>query len=292
MKFLDHQLRLFLAIAKARSLSAAAEALDLTQSSLSKQLSTLESYIGHPLFDRHGRGVALTDAGSKLQDVARPAYELIDNCVSQMREEQGVTEGTLRVATIHTLSYYFVAHVLAKFMGQRPKVNMTLLGRSSPEVVELVETGKADLGFVYDTAVASDAVDIVPLFDEEMCLVVHRSSPLALLESISLCENDVPLIVFPPNYALRRMLSGSVKNLQVAAEVDTVDAMLRLASLTSGQCVLPSRMPTKLLDEYDLRRVSIENPKLSRRIVVITRRGRTPSTLCTLVLDIAKSILS
>lgn len=291
MKYLDHQLRLFLTIARSGSLSAAADTLDLTQSSVSKQLGTLEAHVGHPLFERHGRGVALTSAGVKLQDVVRPAYELIDNCVSQLRDAQGVTEGTLRVATIHTLSYYFVADVLAKFMNQRPKVNMTLLGRSSPEVVELVEAGKADVGFVYDTAVASDAVDIVPLFDEEMCLVVHQDSPYAPFDSISLCEHNVPLIVFPPNYALRRMLAGSLRHVQVAAEVDTVDAMLRLASLTAGQCILPTRMPTRLLEEHHLRRVKITQPMLSRRIVVITRKGRVQSTLCTLVLDIARGAL-
>ncbi|AXF05902.1 LysR family transcriptional regulator (plasmid) [Paraburkholderia hospita] len=291
MKYMDHQLRLFLVIAKSQSLSAAAEALDLTQSSLSKQLSALESYVGQPLFERHGRGVSLSDAGERLLNAARPAYELIDNCITQMREQQGITEGTLRVATIHTLSYYFVADVMAKFMGQRPKVNMTLLGRSSPEVVDLVETGKADLGFVYDTAVASDEVNITPLFDEEMCLVVNENSRFAALEEISLSEHDVPLIVFPQHYALRRMLTGQIPHINIAAEVDTVDGMLRLASVTAGQCILPDRMPTRLLQDYHLKRVRIVNPTLRRRIVAITQRGRLQSPLLSLVLDIAQSIL-
>ncbi|TCG07162.1 LysR family transcriptional regulator [Paraburkholderia steynii] len=292
MKYMDHQLRLFLAIAKCQSLSAAAEALDLTQSSLSKQLSTLESYVGQPLFERHGRGVSLSDAGQRLLNAARPAYELIDSCIAQIREQQGITEGTLRVATIHTLSYYFMADVMAKFMGQRPKVNMVLLGRSSPEVVELVETGKADMGFVYDTAVASDEVNITPLFDEEMCLIVHENSRFAALDEVRLDEDDVPLIVFPQHYALRRMLNGQIPRINIAAEVDTVDAMLRLASVTAGQCVLPDRMPTKLLQDYHLKRVKIVSPVLCRRIVAITPRGRLRSPLVSLLLDIAKTSLN
>jgi DNA-binding transcriptional LysR family regulator len=291
MKYLERQLRFFLVIAKSHSLSAAAEALDLTQSSLSKQLSALESYIGQPLFERHGRGVSLSDAGQRLLDAARPAYELIDNCIAQMREQQGITEGALRVATIHTLSYYFVAEVMAKFMGQRPKVNVTLLGRSSPEVVDLVETGKADLGFVYDTAVASDGVDITPLFDEEMCLVVHENSKFSAFDEVSLNEHDVPLIVFPQHYALRRMLTGQIPHINVVAEVDTVDAMLKLASVTGGQCVLPDLMPTKLLQEYHLRRVKIVKPALCRRIVAITQHGHVRSPLLLLLLDIAKTTL-
>jgi DNA-binding transcriptional LysR family regulator len=291
MKNLDHQLRLFLAIARSQSLSGAAEALDLTQSSLSKQLGNLEAYLGQTLFVRHGRGVALTDAGRNLQDVAKPAYEIIDNCVAQMRECDQLEDGSLRVATIHTLSYYFMADVMAKFMRQRPKVNVTLLGRSSPEVVELVEAGRADVGFVYDTAVATDTVEITPLFTENMCLVAHKDSRFAGLTDIDLETEPVPMIVFPAHYALRRMLRKHHLDANVSAEVETVDAMLQLASTTSGQCILPDRIPSELLQEFQLVRIPISRPTLQRRIVGITRIGKAQSALATLMLQIAQSVV-
>lgn len=283
----DQQLRLFLEIAQCKSLSRAAEALGLTQSGLSKQLSKLEAFLRQPLFERHGRGVALTDAGRRLHDIIRPSYELVDNAVLQLKEHQGVTEGTLRVATIHTLNYYFIADVMAKFMSQRPKVNVTMFGRSSPEVVELVESGKADIGFVYDTAVASDTVDTTPLFEEQMCLVAHEDSAVAAKGEIDLSEQTLPLIVFPPHYALRRMLRTDGLDTTVIAEVETVDAMLKLASLTLGQCVLPDQIPMRLLQDYHLVRVKIARPRLSRRVVGITRHGRTQSALSILMLETA-----
>lgn len=291
MKNLDHQLRLFLAIARCQSLSGAAEVLNLTQSSLSKQLGSLEAHLGQTLFERHGRGVALSDAGRNLQDVTRPAYEIIDNCIAQMREHEGLNDGSLRVATIHTLSYYFMGDVMAKFMSQRPKVNVTLLGRSSPDVVDLVESGKADVGFVYDTAVATDAVEITPLFTETMCLVAHKDSEFAGFTEIDLQANAVPLIVFPPHYALRRMLRKHRLDTVVSAEVETVDAMLQLASLTSGQCILPDRIPSELLQEYQLNRIAIARPILQRRIVGITRIGRIQPALATLILQIARTVI-
>jgi DNA-binding transcriptional LysR family regulator len=284
---LDHQLRLFVEIANGKSLSAAAEALSLTQSGLSRQLASLEDYIGQPLFVRHGRGVKPTEAGEMLLETARSAYRLIDNTVVQLRDQHGVTSGSLNVATIHTLSYYFMAEVVARFMAQRPNANVALLGRSSPGVVELVEAGRAEIGFVYDSAVASDALEITPLFEEQMCFVVHESSRFATQAAVSLNEDTPPLVVFPASYALRRMLHTRTFDATVAAEVETVDAMLKLVSLTNGQCVLPSLIPKKLLSEYQLVSIPIEEPLMRRRIVAITRRGRPLSAMTALVLQIA-----
>jgi DNA-binding transcriptional LysR family regulator len=271
---LDHQLRLFVEIANYKSLSGAAEALELTQSGLSRQLAGLESFIGQPLFVRHGRGVEPTEAGQKLLEAARSAYQLIDNAVVQLRDQHGVTAGSVNVATIHTLSYYFMAEVVARFMTQRPQANVALLGRSSPGVVELAEAGRAEIGFVYDSAVASDELEITPLFEEEMCFVVHENSCFAAQTAVSLNVDTPPLVVFPAGYALRRMLHTRTFNATVAAEVETVDAMLKLVSLTSGQCILPNLIPKKLLHEYQLVSIPIEQPLMRRRIVAITRRGR------------------
>jgi DNA-binding transcriptional LysR family regulator len=285
---LDHQLRLFLEIANCKSLSAAAEALSLTQSGLSRQLASLEEYIGQPVFLRHGRGVHLTEAGQKLLEAANSAYQLVDNTIVELRNQHGVTDGSVHVATIHTLSYYFMAEVVAKFMAQRPSANVALLGRSSPGVVELVEAGKAEIGFVYDSAVASDLVDITPLFEEEMCLVVHEKSRFAAYESVDLRQDAPALIVFPASYALRRMLHTKDFDAKVAAEVETVDAMLKLVSLTNGQCILPNLIPAKLLQEYQLTGIRIDHPIMRRRIVGITRRGRPLSAMTALMLEIAR----
>jgi DNA-binding transcriptional LysR family regulator len=285
---IDHQLRLFLEIANYKSLSGAADALDLTQSGLSRQLASLEEYIGQPLFVRHGRGVQLTEAGEKLLEAASSAYQLVDNSIVQLRNQLGVTDGSVRVATIHTLTHYFMADVVAKFMAQRPNACVSLLGRSSPGVVELVESGKAEIGFVYDSAVASDQLEITPLFEENMCLVVHRNSNFAKRASVDLRKEVPPLVVFPSSYAQRRMLHPKEFEATIAAEVETVDAMLRLVSLTNGNCILPDLIPAKLLQEYELVSVKIEQPLMRRRIVATTRRGRPLSAMTSLMLTIAR----
>ncbi|MBU9323151.1 LysR family transcriptional regulator [Burkholderia gladioli] len=287
---IDHPLRLFLEIANRGSLSAAAEALSLSQSGLSRQLAALERHVGQPLFVRHGRGVEPTDAGRRLLEAARPAYQAIDDAVMQLRERHGLTAGNLNVATVHTLGHDFVSEIVARFMRQRPDASVSLLERSSPGVAEMVEGGGAEIGFVYDAAVASDLLEITPLFDEEMGFVVHQSSRFASLAAITLDAHTPPLIVFPPSYALRRMLHGRAFDAKVAAEVDSMDAMLKLVSLTNGQCILPMRIPSRLLGKYGLTRIPIAAPVMRRRIVAVTRRERPLSALAALLLAIAREL--
>ena len=81
MENIDRQIRYFLKIADRKSLSRAADSLDLTQSGLSKQLAALEMCVGKPLFSRTGRGVELTDTGKVLLDAAKTGYAIIDEAL-------------------------------------------------------------------------------------------------------------------------------------------------------------------------------------------------------------------
>jgi DNA-binding transcriptional LysR family regulator len=287
MDNLDRHIRYFLAIAKHSSLSKAAEELDLTQSGLSRQLAALERFLGKPLFLRTGRGVALTDAGVALRRDTEERYRYIDAAVEAIKEREGVSEGNLRIAAIHTLSYYFVADLLARFMSQRGHVNLSVLARSSPDVVSLVEKGQADIGFVYDSAVASDRLESVPLFDDGMCLI-GKQEDFAGQTDIDLMASDQPLIGFPGHYALRRMLKSAGLDGRVVAEAETIDAMLQLVSSGIGSCILPEQIPSQLLAEYHLAKLPLVRPVLKRRVVAIVRNNAPAPSMARQLLEMAQ----
>jgi len=288
MKFSDQQIRSFMKIADLKSLTRAAEALDLSQSGLSKQLHQLEGFLGLSLFDRNGRGVSLTAAGEKLYAVATVSFGALDHTMAQLKTTEGVTEGALRIATVHTLSTYFIPSLLGAFLAQRPQVNVSLLGRSSPEVVELLETGKADVGFVYDVAVTSAHVRIFPLFSEEMVLF-QKATPDSVVRDVDLTQTRLALVCFPGHYALRRMLNHAHIRYNVVAEVETVDAMLKLVMNGLGSCILPDRMPKDLIEARGLTRSRIASPSLQRRVVAIVKNDSPPSALVELLLAIAST---
>lgn len=287
MKSHDQLIRSFIKIAELKSLTSAAEVLDLSQSGLSKQLHQLEQYLGQSLFQRTGRGVALTPAGEKLYAVASSAFGALDYTLAQLRTAEGITEGALRIATVHTLNTYFMPDLFSAFLTQRPNINVSLLSRSSPEVVELVEAGKADIGFVYDAAVTSDNVIIHPLFNEEMVLI-HSGGPFLDVD-LDLTKMTLPLVCFPAHYALRRMLHHAQLQYNVVAEVETVDAMLKLVRGGLGSCILPNRMPEDLVEANGLMRSRIAMPVLQRRVVSIIRKDKVISPLIELLLSITRA---
>ncbi|RZT29265.1 LysR family transcriptional regulator [Cupriavidus agavae] len=271
----DRLLRSFLRIAETQSLSRAADRLGQTQSGVSKQLAALEAYLGKPLFVRTGRGVALTEAGSKLRDAIEAPYRAIDLAAQSIRDTHGTTQGTLRIAFVHTVNYYFLAEAVAGFIGNYPAINLSLMGRSSADVVALVESGKADLGVAYDTAVDTAALEMHPLFEDDMCLVTSRQPDPALAAAgIDLRGQILRLVGFPRGYALRRMVESAGLEHPYVAEAETVDAILKLVAMGVGDSILPSRLPDRLLNEYGLNRLKIEKPLLRRRIVAVKRSGR------------------
>ncbi len=283
---LDRQLRYFLKIAELSSLSKAAEELDVSQSGLSRQLATIEAFLGQPLFVRTGRGVTLTEAGKKLQQGTEQHYAQIDAALEAARIKEGALEGSLRVATIHTLSHYFASNLLTKFISQHRRVNLSVMARSSPDVVDLVEKGKADIGFVYDSAVASEALRSVTLFDDKMCLIVQKGR-YPVDTAINLHDADLTLVAFPEDFALRRMLKSANLDALVVAEANTIDAMLQLVSLGIGGCILPEHTPSRLLDDHGLAKLPLIAPILQRRVVAIVRSTGTVPLLAQQLLEMA-----
>lgn len=287
LELLDRSLRYFLCIAELGSLSKAAEKLDQNQSGLSKQLAQLEANLGQALFLRTGRGVRLTEAGEQLYVSLSPAYRAIDAAIESARLHR-TSHGAVRLATVHTLSYYFTGDVVARFVSTRPQANLSLLGRSSPDVVALVESGKADLGFVYDVAVDTDAVTVWPLFEDQMAMVARMDGRHG--DKVDLTVGTLRLVAFPSHYALRRMLhSGGVKA-SFVAEAETIDAMLQLVASGVGACILPSRIPDELLADYGLRKLTISQPLLTRLIVAIARKDKPLSPLAHQLLDTAQQV--
>src|SRR5262245_62038248 len=127
------QLRAFHAVAAAGSFTKAANALHVTQPTLSAQVKALEEAYGIELFERRGRGIAPTDLGRRLQEITRRYFNLEDEAEELLAATRGLTRGHLRVGAD---APYHVMESLAAFNRRYPKLTLSLAIGNSDELLD------------------------------------------------------------------------------------------------------------------------------------------------------------
>lgn len=121
------KLRIFHAVAQAGSFTHAGEALNLSQSAVSRQISSLEESLGVPLFHRHARGLLLTEQGELLHKAARDIFGKLSMIEGQISDSKQLPEGPLRITVAEFIGSTWLAPRLGKFCEQHPDIQMTVL---------------------------------------------------------------------------------------------------------------------------------------------------------------------
>lgn len=264
----DRLLRTFVAVARSGSLRHAAFAMDITQAAASKQVSALEALLDTRLFDRHGRGMRLTSTGQRLLAETGDGFDRIDAALGHAPE----ASGQIAIATVNTLAAYLLPQAVARLRALHPRLRVRVTTASSPEVVEQVARGQADLGLVYDLAVDTDAVALQRLCLEDLSAFCRRDATLPEAMTLEALARE-PLILAPRPYALRRLVDRSLPApLNVAVECNSVSVSLDLVAHGAGVAVLPSALPAEMVALRGLRRVALQGADLRRPVVLIHRR--------------------
>jgi len=139
-------LRTFATVAGTASMTAAANALHLTQGAVSQQVRRLEHFLGCPLFVRHPRGLRLTPVGERLLGKARRLLSLNDEILAET--QSSAVAGRLRLGMPYDLVGTSLAPVLKAYAEACPEVEISLVCASSPELAQALTTGAIDLAVI------------------------------------------------------------------------------------------------------------------------------------------------
>ncbi len=173
----DH-LRLFLAIVRHRSLSRAAVELELAQATVSERLRALEAEVGTRLFERQGRGVALTPAGEAFQVYAERALEVLRQAGEAARAASLGQRGYVSVAVTVTSGAYLFAPALVAFQREHPQVEVRVRSVHSWDAPGVILDGVAHLALISGSSVHPQ-IESVASFRGRLALVAGRQHPLA-----------------------------------------------------------------------------------------------------------------
>jgi DNA-binding transcriptional LysR family regulator len=179
-----HQLRVFLAVARQRSYSRAAETMHLSQPAVSAQVRELERHMGVTFFERFGRAIRLTEAGETLHDYAERVLGLVDEARLVMQEFEGLRRGRVALASVSTAGAYVLPPLLGTFHRQHPGIGISLEVANRATCQERLLRSEVDL-VVMGRPPEQIPHEAQPFLADELVMVAARSHPLACEKAIA-----------------------------------------------------------------------------------------------------------
>ena len=237
-----NHLRYFWAVAQDGNLTRTAARLNISQSALSVQIRKLEDRLGHPLFERRGRKLHLTEAGRVALDHADAIFATGEELIGTLRQT-GTTRQAVRIGALATLSRNFQIGFLRPVLG-RSDIEVILRSGSAPELLRGLLSLDLDI-VLTNQAPATDALTpfISHKLAEQRVSLIGPPRMLAGAMDLAGLLTHHPVIVPTSDSSVRTGFDALASSLgvrpQIAAEVDDMAMMRLLAREGIGLAVLP-----------------------------------------------------
>ncbi|EUC20691.1 LysR substrate-binding domain-containing protein [Paraburkholderia hospita] len=238
------QLKYFVAIVDASSISKAAQALYVAQPSLSQQISGLEEELKVKLLLRSSHGVKPTEAGRALYKHARQLMRQMEQIRVDVREGSGSETGTVAIGFPTTVAWVLARPLFSYVRRKYPGIKLQIFESISGYITELLANGRLDLAILFRDVESSGASQI-PLFKEDLYLV--GDAGVAFSEGASVCTLDqlasIPLALPSTTSGLRKLIEKTFSRedvmLNVVGEVDSLSTLIAIAESGDAGTILP-----------------------------------------------------
>jgi DNA-binding transcriptional LysR family regulator len=203
------QIRYFAEAARLGHFTRAAEAMRVSQPSLSQQIRTLESELGMDLFDRTGRRVRLTSAGETFLVRARRILEEVESARTEIQEFSDLLRGRVTVGALQSAVGSALARLLVAFEELYPGVELNLREQQITDpMLEMLASGELDLAVGHASGIEMPrGLAAAPLFTEDLVLIISPEHPLSERKRVSLGElKTEPFITFAVGSGIRNTL--------------------------------------------------------------------------------------
>ncbi len=290
------QLEAFVQVANQHSFSRAAEALFLTQPSVTARIQALERDLGERLFERSGRGSRLTEVGECFLPHAERVLQALNTGRDAIDSLRNLHSGSLVLASATTVSTYVLPGLLKTFRARYPRIEVSVRTGRSEQVLQMMLQDEAQVGLV--RAVYHQDIETKGLIEDELVLVANANHELAGRGSVTVEQlGDHPFIFFDRNSSYYSLAQGIFRQHGVMPrtqmELDSMEATKKMVEEGLGIAMLPRVALERELKEGILRVVQIEDmPNPMREIALISRRSRPLGLVAQAFVDIVTEIYS
>jgi len=284
------QIRWFVVLAEEQNVSAAADRLGMTQPTLSRRLAALEKHLGAPLFDRHGRRLALNDAGRIFATYAGRADAEIAAGEQEVRDLITGGPRVVRLGFLHSFGTWLVPGLIEQVHDHDPTLRFELVQGSSEQITEQVVSGHIELGIVSPKPATAPVV-WRRLLRQAVVLAVPVHHRLASERSVRPSDlADESFITMEPGFGMRRILdemmaAGGVTP-HVTAECQELSTVAALVAARIGVALLPHEAEHSY--PPGMVTVPITGVDSGRDIGLVWARGRPLSAAASRVRELAR----
>jgi DNA-binding transcriptional LysR family regulator len=272
-----NDLQAFRALVEHGSFRAAAEAVFISQSALSRRIDKLESALGVRLFERTTRRVRLTTPGRTFAPRVERLLNELDDALIGVSDNAPGRHGRLTVACVPSAAYYFMPTVIATFKQRYPGVHIRLMDTSAGAVCQAVLDGQADFGLSFSGSLDPD-IEFEWLVQERYVAACRRDHPLASHRSVSWADfygwDYISLNKVSGNrLLLDQALAHATPSRPSVCETRHVTTMLGMVEAGLGIAAVPV-MALPGGAHPILTSVPLVEPEVVRQVGIIKRRGR------------------
>lgn len=290
------QLEVLAHVLETRSFSRAAEALRLTQSTVSEHIRLLEEEIGTRLFDRLGRETVPTRAGELLYGYARRILDLRTEARQALEQFLGRVSGVLKVGASTIPGEYVLPPLIGRYREKYPQVTIALQIGDSRGIAEAVLAGQVELGVV-GAKPDQRAVDAIEFMPDELVVVVPPGHPWAGRRQVTLDDlKPEPLIVREAGSGSREALETALNEvgpglagMRVIAELGSTSAVKQAVKAGVGISIISKRAVEEECQHGLLACVKIKDLRVTRQFYIVTHAVRSRSPLCQTFLDFLRA---
>ncbi|MBE9045376.1 LysR family transcriptional regulator [Pleurocapsales cyanobacterium LEGE 10410] len=287
------QLQAFIAITETGNFGQAAKKCGVTQSTISRQIQSLEQDLGLPLFHRSTQA-KLTLGGEKLLPRAQRICQEWNKASRECADLIAGKQPELCIAAIHSVCAHYLPPILQQFCLDYPEVQLRVTALGSDRALKVLRDGLIDLAIVMNNRflTASTEIELTVLYEEQVDILMAANHPLSKLTKIPPLELvKYPQIVFKDGYGMQRLVQEWFKNQNVqfktAMELNTLDAFRGVIRQGEMVALLPHKA---LIDSYNDPTLAIRpisqselakefteqelDSVLTRQVVMVTTRDR------------------
>jgi DNA-binding transcriptional LysR family regulator len=276
MRFDLTDLRLFLHVVEAGSITHGAERMNLAIAAASTRIRHMEVSLGTPLLRRERQGVRPTEAGRTLLHHARMLLQQADRMRGDLAEYADGLRGQVRLMSNTNALTEFLPEPLSAFLASHPQINIDLEERLSDEIVAAVADGTADVGIVAGTVEVA-GLEVLPFRVDRFVLVVATNHPLSAVEQIAFAKVlDFDFVGLDRASALQRFLSEKAerigRRLRLRVQLRSFDAVCRLVECDVGIGVVPATTAERHAKTMSIHRIELIDEWAVRKLTICVRR--------------------